>query len=360
MVDSLKSLKNVLSLEDYSANVVDLWIPTGIDPIDFIINPASGGIPAGRITQIYGPESAGKSTLLAHIFKSAVEMGIASILFDAENRFDDNFASRVGLDTSKLGMVVDADGFPVQSIESFMKRFYEVVQEFYKDIPPDTPLLVALDSVEALKPESHMQSFKTANYKKIKRQVAETARMWGPWYSTDLIPLQKKYSKLTFIALNQERTNIQTSFFSNEAKTTTPGGRALKFYSSLDLRIERQKLLTDPTKNYDVYAIVTRVKVTKSSVGMPFEKCFVYNHMKKGFDNARSVMWFLADRGVLGKQAGKATVHSCEHFKVIGKVAGKKLSRKTLDLASAQKLYDKYGWDALVTSIREGENEVEQ
>jgi hypothetical protein len=250
-------------------------------------------------------------------------------------------------------------------MEAFQGRFYEVVQEFYgmtttkkcKKVrvnSDNTPLVIGLDSVEALKPETSLQKMKAGkvNFKHHKRQVAEVARGWGPWYSETLLPLQKTYPNLTFIALNQERTNIKTSMFSNEPDRTTPGGRALKFYASLGLRLERRKLLTDATKNYRVYAVVTKMKVEKSSVGEPFRECFIYTHMKHGMDNARTVMWFLASHGVLKKQAGKATVYTCEHFKVDGPVAGVEFTKKQLDLSNAVKLLDTYGWEKLSDPIK--------
>jgi hypothetical protein len=140
--------------------------------------------------------------------------------------------------------------------------------------------------------------------------------------------------------------------FSNEPATVTPGGRAVKYYSSLELRLERRSLLTDPMKNYQPYGSVIKVKVMKSSVGEPFNTCYVYNHRRNGFDNAKSVMWFLAEHGVLQKQAGKPSVYKCEHFRVVGLVAGKKLKKIQLDLSNAQSLYDKYGWEALSAPIR--------
>jgi RecA/RadA recombinase len=104
----ISSYDGVPSLSEYTFNAVDLFISTTILPLDYLITgSACGGIPAGRITTIKGEESAGKSTLLAHIFKSCQDLGIACVLCDAENTFDMGFAARVGMDTARLGMLLD-------------------------------------------------------------------------------------------------------------------------------------------------------------------------------------------------------------------------------------------------------------
>lgn len=351
---SFEELKGVSSLVEYDANDVDLWISTGLHPLDFIINTheGCGGIPAGRITQIYGPEACGKSTLLAHIFNSAHEQNISTLLVDAENRFDQFFASRVVKEPARIGMILDKENLPIRSMESFFERFHEVVTAFYESNSHDTPLVVALDSIDALKPVDTMQMLKSGKYKPAKRQVADVARAWGPWYSQDLVPALKKYKKLTFIALNQERDNIRTNPFSSEPATVTPGGRAVKFYSSLDIRLDRTKKLVNPDENYTVYALVIRATVTKSSVGTPFRKCSLYNGLEEGFVNSFSTMWALCDWGVFKKQAGKTQSYGCDLFTVDGKVAGKKLKKKKLELGAGAGLLKKYGWNELIAPVR--------
>ena len=368
----LIKIKGVIPLEEYSANSVDLWLSTGIDPVDFLVNykQGCGGIPAGRITQIFGPESSGKSTLLAHIIKAALDRDIQTFLFDVENTFDKDFAGRIGLDTKRVGMVVDDSGHPIKSIEDFIQRFHEVSVAYFEETKegpddkkvkirkPDTPLILALDSIAALDVEDMLQK-KGGGYTKPKRQVANIARTWGPFYSNVLLPLQKKYKNLTFIALNQLRTNIKTSMFSSEPSEVTPGGRAIKYYASLDLRVDRIKGLLNEAKHYAPYAVVTRVKVHKSKVGSPEVSCYVYNGLKRGFDNAKSVMWFLVDNGILRKPAGVPQLYNCEEFTVPdlgdgfhGPLAGRKLKVAKLTLGDAQIMYDQYGWDALVEPIR--------
>lgn len=328
----------ILSLEEYSANRVDLWIPTGLDPLDLVINAASGGgIPAGRITVIFGEESSGKSTLLAHIFKSCQDKGIEAIICDAENTFDSNFASRIGVDPAALGVL------QVGSIEELDKKLHKIVKKFYVGRKKDTPLVIGIDSIEALDVKNYIN--------KRKRIVGDRARTWGPFWRS-VSDLQRKYRRLTIIALNQVRTNIQTGFFSSGPSDVLPGGRALGFYSSLAIRLKHRKTLVDQKKNYQAYASVISAKITKSKIGTPFRECLIYNRFSKGFDNPKTVVYFLAANGVLKKEAGRKTVYSCTYFKLNAKIGGKKRRIDELTLKQAKAFLEKYGWADLSASIR--------
>lgn len=331
------SLPKVVPLEDYAASKIDLWIPTGLDPLDMIVNPAGGGIPAGRITVIYGEESSGKSTLLAHIFKSCQDLGIEAYLCDAENTFSVDFASRVGLDPAQLGVI------QVRTIEDLDEFFHKSIAKFYDKNGSDTPLVVGIDSIEALDVENFL--------KKRKRQVGDRARAWGPFWRS-VADLQRQYRHLTIIALNQVRTNIKTSQFEVGPDETAPGGRALRFYASLEIKLKHRKTLTNPNKGYAAYATVVEAKIAKSKIGAPFRKCLIYNRFSKGFDNPRSILFFLAMNDVLKKQPGKTTVWTSEWFSLEAKIGGRKRSASKITLKQAKAFVKKYTWEALSEPVR--------
>lgn len=332
------SIPGLPSLEEYTANQIDLWISTELDPLDFIINPLGGGIPAGRITVIYGEESSGKSTLLAHIFKSCQRLKIECIICDAENTFDADFASRVGMDPTRLGVL------QVRSIEELDTALHKTVKKFYSKQPKDAPFLVGIDSIEALDVERYI--------KKRKRMIGDRARTWGPFWRS-VSDLQRQFRHFTVVALNQVRSNIQTSVFSSGPQETTPGGRALGFYSSLGIRLKCRKTLTNPKKGYQAYASVIQAKIAKSKIGTPFRQCLIYNKFSKGFDNPKTIIYFLANNGVLKKPPGEKTVYGCGWFSMHAEIDGKAKKIEKLKLSQARAFLDKFGWEALSESIKE-------
>lgn len=353
-------IPGIPSLDEYSSNKIDLWLPTGLHPLDYIVH-AEGkeGLPAGRIIVITGQESSGKSTLLAHIFAACHDKGISTLLCDSENTFDSAFAARVGLDTKLVGMLTAEDGGPIRSFEAFSKAFYEGVKKFYtaKDKEDnlinssDAALVVGVDSLESLELEENLQK---KSYLKRKRQIGDRAREWGPFWRNIALDLQKQYRHLTIIVLNQLRTNIRTNMFSTEPAETSPGGRAIEFYTSVHIRLKTVKKLTDPKKNYAVYASIVRAEVIKNKVGIPFRKCVLYNKFTTGFDNAKTTILFLADMGLIKKQGGKPSSWSCAHF-FIGGILGetKEAAKIKFTLGKAMSVLNQFGWKLLKKKLDE-------
>ena len=105
--------------------------------------------------------------------------------------------------------------------------------------------------------------------------------------------------------------------------------------------------LADPRHDYRAYAAVVQAKVAKSKVGDPFRQTLLYNGFDCGFDNAKSVIYFLASVGVLKKEKGKAAVYTSDYFKFSADIDGKRIEIDKLKLSQAKAFLEKFGWPAL-------------
>ncbi len=335
----MSKYKDILSLEEASSKKVEVWISTGLLPVDFIIHSSGGGIPAGRIISVEGDFSSGKSTLLAHIFKSCIESGIEAFLCDSENSFTNDFAKRVGVDTSKLWMLKTKEGLPIQIIEDLGKAVHGMCDKIFKK-DPDLPVVLGIDSVEALQAESYVKTGK--------KQIGDRARVLNSFWR-DICSLQGKYKNLTMIVINQLRDNIKTSMFDSSPNKVSSGGRALNYYSHVVLQLTKRKSLSEASDNYEPYATIVDVKVTKSKISKPFKRCSLYNSFSRGFNNEISVLYLLADKKILKKQPGKTTSYSCDYFKLEETHIGNEILKiDEIKLSQAGKFLERCTWKNLL------------
>lgn len=204
-----------------------------------------GGIPRGRITEIYGPESGGKTTLALHIVAEAQKAGGMALFVDAEHALDIEYAGKLGVDIDRLYVAQPNNG----------EEALEIMDSMIRSGAMD---LVVLDSVAALVPKAEIEG------EMGDAQVGLQARMMSQALRKLGGSLNKAHTSAIFI--NQIREKIGVMFGNPE---TTPGGRALKFWSSVRLEVRRAETLKSGT---DAYGNRTKVKVVKNKVAPPFKQ----------------------------------------------------------------------------------------
>ena len=218
-------------------------IPTGALSLDLALGV--GGVPRGRVVEIFGPESSGKTTLIYHIIAEAQARGGVCAFIDAEHALDPVYAQRIGVNTDEL----------LISQPDYGEQALEIVDVLVRSGAVD---VVAVDSVAALTPRVELEG------QMGETQVGLQARLM----SQALRKLTGNLSRAKTVCLftNQIREKIGVSFGSPE---TQPGGRALKFYSSQRLDIRRIETLKEGT---EAVGNRVRVKVVKNKVAAPFKQ----------------------------------------------------------------------------------------
>jgi recombination protein RecA len=231
---------SVMRLGDEAAVPVDA-IPTGALSLDLALGV--GGVPRGRIVEIFGPESSGKTTLVYHIIAEAQARGGICAFVDAEHAIDPIYARRIGLDTDEL----------LVSQPDYGEQALEIVDVLVRSGAVD---VVAVDSVAALTPRVELEG------QMGETQVGLQARLMSQALRKLAGNLNR--AKTVCIFTNQIREKIGVSFGSPE---TQPGGRALKFYSSQRLDLRRIETLKEGT---EAVGNRVKVKVVKNKVAAPF------------------------------------------------------------------------------------------
>ncbi len=217
-------------------------IPTGALSLDIAVGV--GGIPLGRVTEIYGPESSGKTTLALHIIAEAQKRGGIAAFIDAEHALDISYAGRLGVDVDEL----------LVSQPDYGEQALEIAQVLISSNAVD---IIVIDSVAALVPRAEIDGNVGDQH------VGLQARLMSHAMRKFTGILKRSNTALVFI--NQIRMKIGVMFGNPE---TTPGGNALKFYSSLRLDIRKIATLKD---GQEVFGNRTRVKVVKNKVAPPFK-----------------------------------------------------------------------------------------
>lgn len=225
------------SVEDVSV------IPSGSIGLDLALGV--GGYPRGRIVEIYGPESSGKTTLAIHAIAEAQKQGGLAAIIDAEHAFDRTYAEQLGVDVDKLWIAQPDNG----------EQALEIAEQLIRSSAVD---IVVIDSVAALTPKAEIEGEMGDN------KVGLHARLMSQALRKMTSAVSK--SNTTCIFINQLREKIGVMFGNPE---TTTGGNALKFYSSVRLDIRKSTAIKD---GEEVLGNLTRVRVVKNKVAPPFRK----------------------------------------------------------------------------------------
>ena len=233
---------SVMKLGEYKAMEVEA-IPTGALTLDVALG--IGGIPKGRIIEIFGPESSGKTTLALHAVAESQKMGGTAAFIDAEHALDPVYAKKLGVDIDNL----------IVSQPDTGEQALEIAEALVRSGAID---IIVVDSVAALVPKAEIDGDMGDTH------VALQARLMSQALRKLAGVLNK--SKTAIIFINQLREKVGIMFGNPE---TTPGGRALKFYSSVRLDIRR---IENIKQDGEVIGNRTRVKVVKNKVAPPFRE----------------------------------------------------------------------------------------
>jgi len=264
---------------DESPTHVKRWISTGSRQLDYIVaNRINGGLPEGRIVEIFGPPSIGKSHIAIQIARSTQQMGGIVVYIDTENATSVENLGLLGVDIEKRFVYVDT-----HCTEEVLSIAEATIMKA-KAMDKDVPITIIWDSVAASSPKAEL----VGDYDKETIGLQARAISKGMRKITGVIANQN----VLFVILNQTRTKIGVMYGD---PTTTPGGKAIPFHSSVRIKLGAGQQITN--KDKEVVGINVSAKTIKNKVAAPFRICNFEIHFGKGIREHEQIFDVLRKHG---------------------------------------------------------------
>ena len=262
---------SVMKLGDNEKMEIDV-IPSGSISLDLALG--IGGYPKGRIIEIYGPESSGKTTFALHAIAEAQKLGGRVAFIDAENSLDPQYAKKLGVNIDELLLSQPDNGEQALEICEALVRSGAIS-------------VIVIDSVAALVPQAEIEGEMGDSHVGLQARLMSQAlrKLAGVINKTNTVA----------IFINQLREKVGVMFGNPE---TTPGGRALKFYSSVRLEIRRSEQIKLGT---DIVGNKTSIKVVKNKMAPPFKNCNVDIMYGEGVSHEGELVDLASDVGIIEK-----------------------------------------------------------
>lgn len=288
---------------------VKTWLDTGFPPLNLALSASySDGLPVGRIVEMFGPESCGKTAIATRAMIAAQQAGGLAIFEDHEHAFDPSLAEELGLDLENQWVYKAPETF-----EQSTTRVSKIIREVRDNnaIAPEAPIIAVFDSLASMIPQSKFA--KDIDEQGMNDSLA-LAKACSAVFPT-LAGLARKYNTL-MLFLNQEREKPGVMFGPN---LTTPGGRAPKFYASVRIQLARTQLTEGKGREQKFLGQEIYANVVKNKVAPPFKKAvwrFMFREDGTGyFDVTTSLIDYLIEIGVIKKKGSRIEWGGKSHFK---------------------------------------------